>query len=217
MQQVVSRGRRRRGPARRAAGQPAQPRDRGRPRRRPAQQGIKPGDVRRAEATLLQGIEVGSVFEDQKVFEVIVQGHARDPPQRGERAQPADRQARRRSRPPRRRRRRARRADAGRDQAGRRLALPRRRSRRQRAQRRRRRERHREPAREREPAARVPRGGAAADHRRGDQLGPHARRSRSAARSPSSCCCRPASAAGGWRCWRSSRCRSPSRAARSRR
>jgi Cu/Ag efflux pump CusA len=37
-------------------------------------QGIKPGDVRRAEATLLQGIQVGSVFEQQKVFDVIVQG-----------------------------------------------------------------------------------------------------------------------------------------------
>ena len=37
-------------------------------------EGIKPGDVRRAEATLLQGIEVGAVFEDQKVFEVIVKG-----------------------------------------------------------------------------------------------------------------------------------------------
>jgi CzcA family heavy metal efflux pump len=37
-------------------------------------EGIKPGDVRRAEATLLQGIEVGSVFDDQKVFEVIVKG-----------------------------------------------------------------------------------------------------------------------------------------------
>ncbi len=37
-------------------------------------EGIKPGDVRRAEAILLQGIEVGSVFEDQKVFEVIVKG-----------------------------------------------------------------------------------------------------------------------------------------------
>ena len=36
--------------------------------------GIKPGDVRRAEATLLQGIHVGSVFEDQKVFDVIVMG-----------------------------------------------------------------------------------------------------------------------------------------------
>jgi Cu/Ag efflux pump CusA len=36
--------------------------------------GIKPGDVRRAEATLLQGIQVGSVFQDQKVFDVIVKG-----------------------------------------------------------------------------------------------------------------------------------------------
>jgi Cu/Ag efflux pump CusA len=36
--------------------------------------GIKPGDVRRAEATLVQGLVVGSVFEEQKVFEVIVQG-----------------------------------------------------------------------------------------------------------------------------------------------
>jgi Cu/Ag efflux pump CusA len=36
--------------------------------------GIKPGDVRRAEATLLQGMQVGSVFEDQKVFDVVVQG-----------------------------------------------------------------------------------------------------------------------------------------------
>lgn len=36
--------------------------------------GIKPGDVRRAGATLLQGIQVGSIFERQKVFEVVVQG-----------------------------------------------------------------------------------------------------------------------------------------------
>jgi CzcA family heavy metal efflux pump len=36
--------------------------------------GIKPGDVRRAEAALLQGIQVGSVFQDQKVFDVVVQG-----------------------------------------------------------------------------------------------------------------------------------------------
>ncbi len=36
--------------------------------------GILPGDVRRAAATLLQGIEVGNLFEDQKVFEVIVVG-----------------------------------------------------------------------------------------------------------------------------------------------
>jgi Cu/Ag efflux pump CusA len=38
--------------------------------------GVTPGYVRRAEATLLQGIQVGSVFEDQKVFDVIVQGTA---------------------------------------------------------------------------------------------------------------------------------------------
>ncbi len=36
--------------------------------------GVSPGDVRRAEATLLQGIQVGSVFEQQKVFDVVVQG-----------------------------------------------------------------------------------------------------------------------------------------------
>jgi Cu/Ag efflux pump CusA len=36
--------------------------------------GMTPGDVRRAEATLVQGIQVGSLFEDQKIFDVIVQG-----------------------------------------------------------------------------------------------------------------------------------------------
>jgi Cu/Ag efflux pump CusA len=36
--------------------------------------GVKPGDVRRAAATLLAGIEVGNLFEDQKVFEVVVWG-----------------------------------------------------------------------------------------------------------------------------------------------
>jgi Cu/Ag efflux pump CusA len=36
--------------------------------------GIKPGDVRRAEATLIQGISVGSIFGKQKVFDVVVQG-----------------------------------------------------------------------------------------------------------------------------------------------
>jgi Cu/Ag efflux pump CusA len=33
---------------------------------------IKPGDVRRTVATLLAGLEVGSVFDNQKVFEVVV-------------------------------------------------------------------------------------------------------------------------------------------------
>ncbi len=35
---------------------------------------LKPGDVRRAGAELLQGIQVGSLFEKQKVFDVIVRG-----------------------------------------------------------------------------------------------------------------------------------------------
>ena len=36
--------------------------------------GIKPGDVRRAAATLLSGLVVGSLFEQQKVFDVVVWG-----------------------------------------------------------------------------------------------------------------------------------------------
>jgi CzcA family heavy metal efflux pump len=36
--------------------------------------GIKPGDVRRAEAALLSGLRVGDLFEQQKVFEVVVWG-----------------------------------------------------------------------------------------------------------------------------------------------
>jgi len=36
--------------------------------------GLKPGDVRRAAATLVSGVEVGSIFEDQKVFDVLVVG-----------------------------------------------------------------------------------------------------------------------------------------------
>jgi len=34
--------------------------------------GLKPGDVRRSAATLLSGIQVGNLFEDQKVFDVVV-------------------------------------------------------------------------------------------------------------------------------------------------
>jgi Cu/Ag efflux pump CusA len=36
--------------------------------------GIRPGDVRRAATTMISGITVGSLFEDQKVFEVVVWG-----------------------------------------------------------------------------------------------------------------------------------------------
>ena len=35
---------------------------------------IVPGDIRRAAATLLSGIQVGSLFDDQKVFDVVVWG-----------------------------------------------------------------------------------------------------------------------------------------------
>ena len=38
--------------------------------------GVVPGDVRRAAAALLQGIEVGNLYEHQKVFSVIVKGDA---------------------------------------------------------------------------------------------------------------------------------------------
>ena len=36
--------------------------------------GVKPGDVRRSAAILLSGIQVGSLFEQQKVFDVVVWG-----------------------------------------------------------------------------------------------------------------------------------------------
>jgi CzcA family heavy metal efflux pump len=39
-----------------------------------ARYGLKPGDIRRAEAALVQGIQVGSIFRGQKVFEVVVKG-----------------------------------------------------------------------------------------------------------------------------------------------
>ena len=37
-----------------------------------AKYGLTPGDVRRAAATMFSGLEVGSLFEHQKVFEVVV-------------------------------------------------------------------------------------------------------------------------------------------------
>ena len=36
--------------------------------------GLKPGDIRRAATSLISGIEVGALFEAQKVFEVVVWG-----------------------------------------------------------------------------------------------------------------------------------------------
>ncbi|HJQ73133.1 MAG TPA: efflux RND transporter permease subunit, partial [Actinomycetota bacterium] len=41
---------------------------------RAQQFGVKPGDVRRASAILLSGLAVGNLFEEQKVFDVVVWG-----------------------------------------------------------------------------------------------------------------------------------------------
>ena len=41
-----------------------------------AQYGLKPGDIRRSTATVFGGLEVGNLFEDQKVFDVVVWGDA---------------------------------------------------------------------------------------------------------------------------------------------
>jgi Cu/Ag efflux pump CusA len=38
--------------------------------------GVKPGDVRRQATAMVQGIEVGSIFEKQQVFGVVVKGNA---------------------------------------------------------------------------------------------------------------------------------------------
>ena len=74
--------------------------------------GVKPGDVRRAAAQLLGGITVGNLFEQQKVFDVVVWGARRDPAERARHRAAADRHAQRRPGPGRRRRR------AGRAQPG---------------------------------------------------------------------------------------------------
>src|SRR4030095_13960501 len=36
--------------------------------------GVKPGDVRRSAAILLSGMHAGSLFEEQKIFDVVVWG-----------------------------------------------------------------------------------------------------------------------------------------------
>ena len=49
--------------------------------------GLKPGDIRRAATTLANGLKVGSLFEEQKVFDVIVNGsrdYFEDPARIGE-------------------------------------------------------------------------------------------------------------------------------------
>ncbi|MDI6777215.1 MAG: efflux RND transporter permease subunit [Syntrophales bacterium] len=41
-----------------------------------AAQGLKPGDVRRAAATMVAGITAGNLFEEQKIFDVVVWGES---------------------------------------------------------------------------------------------------------------------------------------------
>ena len=72
-------------------------RDRGRPRRGRPTMALKPGDIRRQATSLLSGIEVGNLFEDQKVFEVVVWGTPELRHSVDERARPADRHTVRRS------------------------------------------------------------------------------------------------------------------------
>ncbi len=66
--------------------------------RRPQQFGVKPGDVRRAAAILLSGIEVGQLFYDQKVFDVVVWGTPETRQDEDGRPQPPHRHAQRAAR-----------------------------------------------------------------------------------------------------------------------
>jgi Cu/Ag efflux pump CusA len=63
--------------------------------------GLKPGDVRRAAATLMNGIVVGNLYEEQKIFEVVVWSTARDADEPEQRPGAPDRHAGRRSGAPR--------------------------------------------------------------------------------------------------------------------
>ena len=92
------------------------PRSRWSPTSREAESvGLAPGDVRRAATTLLSGLVVGNLFEEQKVFDVAVWGAPEIREERSRRREPADRHAGRWSRAPRPDRRRSHRAERGGD------------------------------------------------------------------------------------------------------
>ena len=55
--------------------------------------GLKPGDVRRASATLMAGEEVGDIFIDGRTYDVQVWTDAGIPPQRGLGPRDADQHA----------------------------------------------------------------------------------------------------------------------------
>ena len=61
--------------------------------------GVKPGDIRRAATELLSGIVVGSLYQDQKIFDVVVRGTPDTQKQLLQRAGPADRHPVRRPHP----------------------------------------------------------------------------------------------------------------------
>ncbi len=66
------------------------------------QVGLKPGDVRRAAATVFAGLEVGNLYEQQKVFDVVVWGAPESRRQPHQCSRSSDRHAQRRLRPSRR-------------------------------------------------------------------------------------------------------------------
>ena len=176
-----------------------------------AKYGLKPGDVRRAAATLVAGEEVGDIFRDGKAYDVVVWSTAADPQQRaGHREPPAS---------TRRPGSRVRLADVAtgarcepnpnsieREGDSRRLDVS--------AERRGPRPRIGRPGAQREagaasssPAATTPRCSGSTRSGRPPRRSCWPRRSSRARRS--CCCCRPPSGAGGRRCWCSSPCRWP--------
>ena len=59
-----------------------------------ARLGLTPGDVRRSATTLVKGTKVGEVYEDQKIFDVVVWGVERVRNDVSQLREPADRDAR---------------------------------------------------------------------------------------------------------------------------
>ena len=74
--------------------------------------GLTPGDLRRVTETLLTGTKVGELYEEQKVFDVVVRGTPEVGANIDALERHSDQHARRRRRPAARRGRRLHRADA---------------------------------------------------------------------------------------------------------
>ncbi len=173
--------------------------DPGRPRQGAAAAGSSRATCAAPPTTLLSGIHAGSLFEEQKVFEIVVWGAPEIRTQPDERSQPADRHARRRSRvASATSRTSASRPVPGRDRARGGLEVRRRRRERRRAASRRRgRRRRRARALRAQSFPLEYHAEVLAERERSPSAG--CSRSRSPPRSACSCCCRPSSAAGDWR------------------